>query len=370
MSSPDLEKINQELEIRIKELALINEFSQLIVSTLELPKLYNILDHFLGEKLGFHEFALLLREGEEEVVVQVARGFADSSKVRGMSFKTGEGVTGLVFQSRQPYYIPDTRLEGRYLYYKGEKSEDGSFLSIPLLFKNEIVGILNFTRSGTGAFAAQEIQFLNTIAVQIAIALINAGLYSKTRELAVRDELTGLHNRRHFREILPLEIKRAERFGQSLSLLMIDIDHFKKYNDTFGHLEGDKRLREFSKLLLTSIRQVDYIARYGGEEFVVVLPNTKKEDAVVVAEKLRRKLASDPQQNLTVSMGIASYPVDATTLEAVLEAADKALYQAKWNGRDQVVVFNGVWTSPSADPANKVFSLRDYVRDKQGGTSA
>ncbi|MBI4374310.1 MAG: GAF domain-containing protein, partial [Deltaproteobacteria bacterium] len=168
-----LKKANEELQARIKELALINEFSQLIVSTLEMPKLYNILDHFLGEKLGFNEFALLLREKEEEVVVQVARGFADTSRVRGMVFKSGEGLTGVVFQTRRPCYITDTRQESRYLYYKGEKKEDGSFLSIPLLFKGQVVGILNFTRAGVDSFSAQEIQFLNTIAVQIAIALMN-----------------------------------------------------------------------------------------------------------------------------------------------------------------------------------------------------
>lgn len=335
---------------RLKELALISDFSQKIISTLELNELFQILDDLLGEQLGFREFALLLREeGKEEVVVQTARGFADTSKVRGMKFLADEGLTGQVLRTREVCYIPDTRVEPRYLYYKGEKQEDGSFLSIPLLFKEQVVGILNFTRPGVDSFSAQEIQFLKTIAVEVAIALVNARLYDRTRELSVRDELTRLYNRRHFQTIFPLEIKRAQRFGQPVSLLMIDIDQFKKYNDTYGHLAGDERLTELARLIHAKIREVDFVARFGGEEFVMILPNTSKKDAVSVGEKLRLLVGSHPfrqpadlQHPFTISIGVASFPDDADRIEEILAAADQALYQAKKEGRDRVVAYQEV----------------------------
>jgi diguanylate cyclase (GGDEF)-like protein len=344
---PTLREINRDLENRVKELALINELSQYVASCLELSEFYDALDRFLGEKVGLEEFALLIREGDG-VIVQVARGFADTSKVRGARFKTGEGVTGAVLESKQLCYIPDTRADQRYLYYKGEKMEDGSFLCIPLIFRGQVVGILNFTRTGFNAFSPQEIQFLNTIAVEIAIALANARLYYQTRELSVRDELTQLYNRRHFRETFPLEIKRAGRFGQTLSLLMIDIDHFKHFNDTHGHLEGDKRLQEIAQAIRSNLREVDFTARFGGEEFVVLLPNTSKQDALIVAEKVRRVCTALPGERLTLSVGIATCPQDGNKVDNLLQAADQALYEAKWEGRDRAVAYDP--SRPSQSP--------------------
>lgn len=356
-----IERTNQDLESRLKELGLISDLSKKVVAALDLQEFFKTLDELLGERLGFNEFALLLRHEErDEVVVQVARGFADTSKVRGMSFRSDEGLTGQVLQSRGLCYIPDTRLEPRYLYYKGEKREDGSFLSIPLLFKESVVGILNFTRPGIDAFTAQEIQFLTTIADQLAIALANARLFSKTRELAVRDELTQLYNRRHFQTIFPLEMKRAARFAQPLSLLMMDIDRFKGFNDQYGHLAGDRRLQETAQLLKSNLREVDFVARFGGEEFVVLLPSTPKGDAVSVAEKLRNLIrlhpfaapaAVDDRQRFTVSFGVAAYPGDGETWEGLLAAADTALYQAKGKGRDRVISFEKRATIVAQDTA-------------------
>lgn len=352
-----IEKTNKELEKRVEEINLIHEFSQKIVSTLDLEELYRVIDSFLGDKVGFHEFALLVCNDEEnpqEVVIQTARGFADSSKIRGMQFHAGEGLTGQVLQTGKYCYIPDTSQEPRYLYYKGEHRKDGSFLSIPLLFKGKLVGILNFNRPERDGFSAQDVRFLKTIAVEMAIALVNATLYSRTKELAVRDELTHLYNRRHFQALLNLEIKRADRFGQPVSLLMVDIDRFKRINDTYGHLGGDHRLREFAQLLISSLREVDMVARFGGEEFVIVLPNTSKRDARLVAEKLcfltRQHLFSQdtakPLLPFTISLGVASYPIDGQTVESLIKVADLALYQAKENGRDRVVLYGEGKTSP------------------------
>lgn len=344
-----IEQTNRELEVRLKELSLLYDFSREVSMTLEIDEFFNIVEKFLGERLGFDEFSFLVYEEEaNHLVVRVARGFPDQARIRGMSFRGGEGITGRVLNKGEPIYIPDTALDPHFLYYKGERRGDGSFLSIPLLFRKKVVGVLNFFRPGRDRFSPGEIHFLSTLAVGLAIALVNAKLYSKTRELSVRDELTQLYNRRHFQEVLPLEIKRAKRFGKPLSLLMIDIDHFKKYNDRWGHLAGDNRLKEFVHLVGSRIREVDFLARFGGEEFVLILPSTGKQDGRLVAEKIcalvREHLFTSPEEDpssrqMTISVGVASFPDDAENMEDLVDAADIALYEAKGAGRNKVAVF-------------------------------
>ena len=187
-------------------------------------------------------------------------------------------------------------------------------------------------------------------------------LYERTRELSVRDELTQLYNRRHFQQVLPLEIKRSGRFNRPLSLLMIDIDHFKAYNDRYGHPAGDERLKEFVHLVASRTREVDFFARYGGEEFVLILPDADRRDGTRVAEKIltlvrdhRFSTAAGAQgsvvppvvQRMTVSIGVASYPEDAGSMEDLIDAADCALYEAKRGGRDRVAVHQPPSIPPS-----------------------
>jgi diguanylate cyclase (GGDEF)-like protein len=152
-------------------------------------------------------------------------------------------------------------------------------------------------------------------------------------ELAVLDGLTGLYNRRYFKEMMNLEFARLKRYASNLSLLMIDIDDFKNYNDTNGHPAGDELLRKFSKLIKDSIREMDVCCRYGGEEFVVVLPQTDKKGASIVAERMRA------QANLyipkTISIGISTFPEDASDISSLIEKADQALYEAKRTGKNR-----------------------------------
>lgn len=165
----------------------------------------------------------------------------------------------------------------------------------------------------------------------------------KLRKLAVTDGLTGLFNYRAFQNQIHYEIVRSKRFNLPFSLLMIDIDHFKKYNDSFGHPKGDKILKIFAELLTVNLREVDTIARYGGEEFAIILPGTTKKASGIVAEKLR-KLVEEynfplkdklPQKKLTISIGIASFPDDVENEEQLILYADKALYKAKNKGRNR-----------------------------------
>ncbi len=169
---------------------------------------------------------------------------------------------------------------------------------------------------------------------------------SKLRKLAVTDGLTNLFNYRAFRNQLRLEISRSKRFNLPLSLLIMDLDHFKIYNDQFGHPSGDRVLKKFSDILRKNIREIDYLARYGGEEFVLILPGTEKKYGGLVAEKLRRLIEHTrfpnedklPTGRITMSVGVASYPQDAQEEESLIRLTDQALYQAKRNGRNRTVV--------------------------------
>ncbi len=169
------------------------------------------------------------------------------------------------------------------------------------------------------------------------------------QKMAVTDELTQLYNYRAFRHQLHLEISRSKRFKMPLSVLMMDIDYFKLYNDRFGHPAGDQLLTQFARILNSNIREVDFLARYGGEEFVLLLPGTDKKSGKIVAEKLRKQIENAsfpyasgmPEKAVTMSVGISTYPDDTSNEERLVNLADNALYQAKNNGRNRSVALSG-----------------------------
>jgi diguanylate cyclase (GGDEF)-like protein len=178
------------------------------------------------------------------------------------------------------------------------------------------------------------------------LAAINKTLREKNTELeeiSVTDALTGLYNRKHLMETLPHELARAQRYSHPFSVLMIDIDHFKKHNDTYGHLVGDRTLARMASIFTESVRSVDYVARYGGEEFLIMLPETSLEDALSAAERIRARVAKEAfgddgsKVRITVSIGVAGFPEDGDTSESIIASADAVLYQAKQRGRNRVV---------------------------------
>jgi diguanylate cyclase (GGDEF)-like protein len=213
-----------------------------------------------------------------------------------------------------------------------------------VVHQGRLLGVLNLQRSAPEAFAAEEVELLAAVADQAAMAIQNARLHAETVALSITDALTGLANRRHLFRQLEQEVARAARFRTQVSVVMLDLDHFKHLNDASGHLAGDAVLRQVAEVLRGQVRRVDVVARYGGEEFCLVLPQVGKTDAVEVAEKLRRSIAEQafgawPAGHITASAGVAHLPGDATTLEGLLEAADAALYASKHRGRNRVTAF-------------------------------
>ncbi len=342
-----LQKAHETLETSLKDLSLLYSTSQLLSRTLELGEFFHTVKTVLTENLNIREFSLLFyNDTREWLEVKAAAGFEDSQRIQGMKFLPGEGICGLCALEGRTLYVEDLSAEPRYLHYKGEKKGEGAFASIPLMVSGMVAGVLNVSHSRVGAFNLTDLRSLESVANQIAVAYERTRLYMKIKELSVTDELTGISNRRHFQQMLRMEWKRAERFSRSLSLLMIDVDHFKKYNDTHGHVKGDLALKNLARILSENVREVDTIARFGGEEFVILLADTAFGDAMKVAEKIKNLVATLTQRALqaggadfplTVSIGVSTFPQLVSTEEELLNTADSALYEAKRGGRNRVM---------------------------------
>jgi len=221
-----------------------------------------------------------------------------------------------------------------------------AILCLPLVSHTRRIGLLYLYRHDQDDFQPDETELLSTLSHIAAGALENAQLHEHTLSLAATDALTGLHNRRALNERLDEEIQRTRRFGQSFSLLLLDIDFFKKINDTYGHSFGDSVLQALARLLRMQMREVDFAARYGGEEFVMLLPATDAPGARLVAERVRETIAENAfilpdgaSVSVTVSIGVATFPEGADSAALLIACADHALYTAKHSGRNRVCLY-------------------------------
>lgn len=215
--------------------------------------------------------------------------------------------------------------------------------AVPLLHEGKLTGFISLAARGSRRMNEDATRLLTALASQAAVAIEQVHLNERAKLMAITDGLTGLYNHRHFYERFVVELERARRFGHGLSLIMADVDHFKVLNDRFGHLAGDAVLAELASTLRLMARKVDIVARYGGEEFAIVLIESRPDEALAFAERLRaaiedaalgRALAADV--TVTISAGVAGFPEHASEAETLIMAADRALYEAKAAGRNRV----------------------------------
>jgi diguanylate cyclase (GGDEF)-like protein/PAS domain S-box-containing protein len=233
-----------------------------------------------------------------------------------------------------------------------------TYLCIPILAQGETLGVLHIqTTDDVPQMDGSEMSFKTTFAGQVGLSIANIRLREALRTQSVRDALTGLHNRRYLEETLEREVRRASRNSQALGILMIDLDHFKKFNDTYGHDAGDVVLRETASILAAGIRAEDFICRYGGEEFVIILPTADAAASRARAERLRAKIKElvmmyqgNSLGKLTISIGVSAYPQHGASSKEIMAAADAALYESKRKGRDRVSLAAEA-TSEAAVPA-------------------
>lgn len=338
-----LEETNDALHHRVNEQALLVDVARSLTSTLELPELFERISTLIAERLEIPQFSImLLKDG----VLEVKSAWPRGQGTEGMSFQEGEGACGRAAVTQTAVYIPDLERD-TVIYDRRGQSPRGSLLSVPMIHKGTVMGVINFERPATNAFSHGDVQLLSAVADLAATATKNATLHADTVELSITDALTGAANRRHLFTRLEMEVARSVRYGTPLSVLMVDIDHFKHLNDTRGHRVGDGVLRQICDVLRQVTRKVDTLARYGGEEFMVILPQATKAEACEAAEKLRRAVeeapiaegATQPTGRLTISLGVASLHDDATDVETLVDGADAALYAAKRRGRNRAVAY-------------------------------
>jgi diguanylate cyclase (GGDEF)-like protein len=349
---------------------ILQTFSRQIMRVLQRERVYpQIHRSYESLKILGEESSRLLSSLDSEFIVRNltggARRIAPSEMVfftvRGKEFdifyRTGQarqekkpgkpGGTLLDFavKNRGPVYISDVR-EYRSPVMPFKTDNVGSVFVLPLLYEKDILGILVLLMEKTDALGSHQRDLLEVLVNQAATSLANAKFHAEIERLAVTDGLTGLFNHRHFQERLAHEFDRLGRFAEPVSLLLIDIDFFKKINDTYGHPVGDSVLRRVADIIRKTIRTVDIPARYGGEEFAVILAGTDAGGAVKMAERLRKSVSDTKFSSggntfsITISIGISTYSKDVKGKEALIERADKALYDAKGSGRNRSVLWS------------------------------
>ena len=291
---------------------------------------------------------LVLNEDNESFAVKEAVG-NHSDLIKRISDETlGERVAKSVVRSGRPLIIRNAKKAGFVTATADRNYKTDSFICYPISFSGKKIGVINLADKIDGGFYDErDLEILHTLMPQIAMALDRTTLMQKAGEfeqLSITDPLTGLLNRRYLEERSTEELNRSQRHGYPMSFMMVDVDSFKSYNDTYGHPEGDKALQIVGQCLKATLRGADVAARYGGEEFSILLPQTTLSEAAMIAERLRDRVEQTefPNRQVTVSIGIATYASEIKTTEALIAAADKALYHAKENGRNNVQVFSSL----------------------------
>lgn len=261
--------------------------------------------------------------------------------------KTGDVFDRWVLKQRQPLFIEDVRKDYRFDLEKngGQQNSFKSLISVPMIIEEKITGAIRLNSAKPNSFLPDDLRLLDIISSIAGVSLQNTFLYVRTKELAIRDSLTGVYVQKFFKDRLSDEVTRALRGDYSVSILLLDIDFFKAYNDKYGHAAGDVVLKKVAGILSQAVHDSgDIVARYGGEEFALILMNKDKEEAVSFAEGIRKRIEQQTfvlrreSTKMTVSIGVAACSLDAKICQDLIKAADDALYKAKKSGRNCVSV--------------------------------
>jgi len=339
--SLEKEYLQEELRKRQQELSLISRLAGVMTSSLNIQNVYDTFVAGLREVIDVDFATVALIEGNE---LRLSALFSDV----GSSWQVGERVdfkgsaTEWVVNQKRSLVEPDLA-KGRMFFTGDEYLSRGirSIVYLPLITKDEGIGSLIIASRRPDAYTREQVDLLERLASQISTSVANAQLYANAEQRARVDELTGLFNRRHFDESIMREVDRHSRYGSMLSLIFLDLDNFKSYNDLMGHLAGDKVLTHIGHVIKGALRNIDPAFRYGGDEFAIILPNTSADDAFTVAERVRRMVAQETENEqilITASLGLASWPSDGLTPDDIVDAADQALYYAKRTGGDRTCV--------------------------------
>lgn len=340
-------RLHKELDISKKEVAFFQEVGKLLTSNKKSNDILAKIMKRIKDITGAEAWSILLTDEEtNELVFEKAGGTKQSLKIKKYRLKFGEGIAGWVAQEGLPVIVPDVSSDERFCskFDKKIHFKTKSLMCAPIKSQGRVVGVLEVVNKNTGdPFSNDDLNLLMRLIDQIALTIERTTLYQKMAELVVTDDLTKLFNMRYLNRTIEVELQRSTRHNTSLSLIFIDIDHFKQVNDENGHLVGSKLLVEMGQIIIKNLRGIDIVARYGGDEFVVVLPQTKPEAAAQIAERIRQSVEQNQflkkegyALKMTASFGIASYPESAKTKEELLRLADEAMYRVKYTTRNGV----------------------------------
>jgi len=315
-------------------------------------KLYCSITREAARLANAERCTLMLHDNDRQVLRVSAVTGIDRYLIEGIKIRSGEGIAGKVYEAGVPILIDSEERIREYAELPRPGYKTPSSLSLPVGFAKEIIGVLNLSDKHSGEpFTEVDLSTLSPFVLHIFFILKLSMCYRETermRELSTTDFLTGLFNRRYFDIRLEDEYQRVRRNGGWFSLAMVDIDNFKLFNDTEGHLAGDEILKKLASVMGHTIRTNDILARFGGEEFVIIMPQTSETTAFKVAERIRNDIKNIirsgwkrfPMKKITVCIGISSYCDGREPMENVVNRADMALARAKQQGKDCTVLYS------------------------------
>ena len=342
------------MRIIFKNLKTLWSIINAINANVELPNIIETAGSKLSHLFNIVAFSILLKENLALYIYcdeSTGQRFVDEvvrNTIKTLVFFTGERLSPGQIRT----HVEKRRFESRWM-----EPSDGrlkSHISLPLINEGKVLGCASLNSDQMNAFDAQALQFFSLITYQMISSLKTSEVISSMKDMATLDTLTQLYNRTSLNQVLEMEFRNSLQNRQPLSIIMVDIDHFKAINDRYGHDEGDRALIHIASLLKGSLRKHDIVARFGGEEFLIVLPKAIMKDAVVIAERIRKSNETTPLSgsketiHLTVSLGIASIPaIWPESKEEFIKCADTALYEAKEKGRNRVCFYVSTTVPPA-----------------------
>jgi diguanylate cyclase (GGDEF)-like protein/putative nucleotidyltransferase with HDIG domain len=351
-ASMEKEYSRERLKEQDQETALLNRLTSIMTSNVSIQTIFEGFAQELKKVADIDWATIALVDGNELC-------FTVLSSTIGSAWQPGERIplqgtaTELACRNRQAVYESDIKRSHRFWTWESHLQLGvRSVVYLPLSVSDRTIGSLILASRKPNAYSHGQTKLLEKVALQIAAPIENAQLYARLEQKSRSDELTGLFNRRYFEERLKEELSRHSRYDDVFSIFMIDLDNFKAYNDVYGHPAGDVLLGQIGRIIRNCIRNVDQAFRYGGDEFVVILPQTARDAAYVVAERVRRQIAEEMEKRaiaVTSSIGLASYPADGMLSGELVDVADTALYHAKRTGGNRIFLSSKILSKPPDD---------------------
>ncbi len=340
-------KLYIDLDMVNRQLKATYQVAKSLGSSLEIEKTLNVILEETHKVVKYHTGIIYLWRKDDGFLVPAAIRSPYRRHLEHVSVSEGEGLIGWAAKTCEAAIVYDSKKDPQLRHDQGLVQFLRSLIVVPLVADNDIVGVMAVGKKEPAGFSDKQLQILTILGSQAAIATAKALLYRRIEAMAITDGLTGLYNHRYFYQRIEEEWQRSKRYTKTFSLILLDVDFFKKFNDSYGHKSGDTALATVARVLKESTRNVDVVARYGGEEFIVLLPETVAQNAMIIAERIRSNIKNQPFEidrrkpmvSVTVSVGVANYPDNADNFEELIERTDQALYNAKNTGKDRVCQF-------------------------------